>query len=89
MKNYSQTQYYQIAEVLAPITTFTIKNLQAGARYRFRVAAKNKFGYGEVSAEAKIWLQTKVIGIFNQNCLSYLKFSFHNFFSSIICIFKK
>lgn len=76
MKNFSQTQYHQIAEVPAPITTFTIKNLESGTKYRFRVAAKNKFGYGDVSAEAKEWLQTKVIGI--QSAFSYEILNFIN-----------
>lgn len=84
MKNYSQTKYYPIGEIPAPITTFTIKNLQAGMKYRFRVAAENKFGFGDHSAEAKEWLQTKVIGIQFTFCFNILYCMF--FLSYSICI---
>eukprot|EP00111_Clytia_hemisphaerica_P021271 TCONS_00062616-protein len=59
MKNYTQTMYYKLADIDAPQTTYTVNNLQAGSKYRFQVAAKNKFGYGEYSAEATVWLETK------------------------------
>ena len=68
MRNFTQTTYHKIAEIKAPKTTFTIEKLRAGSKYRFRVAAQNKFGYGEVSAEGKEWLQTKIIGIHSIFC---------------------
>ena len=62
MKNYTDTMYYKLADIDAPKTTYTVNNLQAGSKYRFQVAAKNKFGYGEYSAEATTWLETKTTG---------------------------
>lgn len=59
MKNYTQTVYTKIAEILAPSTTYTVKNLQPGSKYKFKVAARNKYGYGESSAEIEKWLETK------------------------------
>lgn len=64
MRNFSQTTYHTIADIDAPITTYTVENLQAGSKYRFSVAAENKFGYGEISAEANKWLQTKSTGMY-------------------------
>ena len=72
MKNFTETKYYKIAEIDAPATTYTVNNLQAGSKYRFQVAARNKFGYGESSAEKSDWLETKLTGRLSFRLIFYM-----------------
>ena len=43
-------------------TVYTVNHLQAGTRYKFKVAAANQFGTGDTSAETQ-WIETLTLGM--------------------------
>ena len=62
MKNYTMTDFILLAKPPASTTVYTVNHLQAGTRYKFKVAAANQFGTGDTSAETQ-WIETLTLGM--------------------------
>ena len=56
------TDFNQLIKLPASATVYTVNHLQAGTRYKFKVAAANQFGTGDISAETQ-WIETLTLGM--------------------------
>ena len=56
------TDFNQPIKLPASATVYTVNHLQAGTRYKFKVAAANQFGTGDTSAETQ-WIETLTLGM--------------------------
>ena len=62
MKNYSTSLFILLIKLPANTTVYTVNHLQAGTRYKFKVAAANQFGTGDTSAKTQ-WIETLTLGM--------------------------
>ena len=62
MKNYTMADFILLIKLPANATIYTVNHLQAGTRYKFKVAAANQFGTGDTSPETK-WIETLTLGM--------------------------
>ena len=62
MKHYTVTDFILLVKLPASSTIYTVNHLQAGTRYKFKVAAANQFGTGNTSPETK-WIETLTLGM--------------------------
>ena len=62
MKSYLMSDFILLIKLPANATVYTVNHLQAGARYKFKVAAANQFGTGDISAETQ-WIETLTLGM--------------------------
>lgn len=60
IKNETMTNFELFAQPPANTSSIVINNLRPGARFKFKVAARNKFGIGKSSPETA-WIQTKTL----------------------------
>ncbi|XP_047144342.1 protein sidekick-1 isoform X1 [Hydra vulgaris] len=60
MENFTMNNFLLLAQLQPEMTSFTVNNLLAGAKYRFRIAALNKFGKG-FDSDPTSWIETQAL----------------------------
>ena len=73
MKNFTMTKFFLVKKIPANTTSAVVRNLRAGAKYKFRIAATNNIGRGRISDES-LWKETTTLG------MSHYLFSFFQIF---------